>query len=264
MMSNSLAGITVINTRPAHQAKPLSDLIIAAGGTVVEFPVIDIRPPSDSTSLQSQLADLGNAHFAIFVSANAVDSGINALGGPQNWPNNVAIAAVGRATAAKCSMLGLDASLVAPEPFNSEALLTLPGLQELSGKKVTIFRGEGGREFLADVLRDRGADVEYAECYRRAMPDSVPTDLYQCWDEKRVVLIVVTSNEALHNLFNLVDEKHRPDLLASTLVVISQRAISLASELGFRPVPELTGSASNEAIMETILQWSQNKAGKQA
>ncbi|WP_455216941.1 uroporphyrinogen-III synthase [Kaarinaea lacus] len=256
-MKMGLGGLTVINTRPAHQAKPLSDAIIAAGGSVIEFPVIDIRPPSNPALLQSKLAKLGAAQLAIFVSANAVEYGVTALGGPQNWPEKVDIAAIGKATAAKCSMLGLDVSLSAPEPFNSEALLSLPELQELKGKRVSIFRGEGGRELLANTLRERGAEVEYLECYRRILPDNVPTDLYQCWDEKRVLLIVVTSNEALHNLVNLVDEKHRSGLLASALVVISQRAVSEASELGFKIEPVVTENASNEAILETICHWQE-------
>lgn len=254
-MNSSLAGLTVVNTRPADQAKPLSELIATAGGAVINYPVIDIKPPSDPDHLQAQLDQLEKSSFAIFISANAVESGIEAMHGPQHWPDNVTIAAVGRATAAKCSALGLEASLVAPEPFNTEALLSLPEFQDLNGKKVKIFRGEGGRELLARALSDRGAEVEYVECYRRTMPDSNPTDLYQCWDEKRVLLIVVTSNEGLQNLFNMVSENYRDDLLATTLVVISQRAIDKAKELGFKTVPVLTGNASNEAIMETIIGW---------
>lgn len=254
-MNRSLSGLTVVNTRPAHQAKSLSDLISASSGFVIEFPVIEIAPTTNPERLQSQLAQLSEANLAIFISANAVESGLVALGGPENWPDNVIIAAVGRATAAKCSALGLNVSLVAPEPYNTEALLTLPELQEMSSKKVKVFRGEGGRELLANTLRERGAEVEYIESYRRIMPNSDPADLYQCWHEKSVLLIVVTSNEALQNLFTMVGEKHRSDLLESTLVVVSQRAISLARELGFNVVPELALNASNEAIMETIHCW---------
>ena len=251
-MNVSLAGLTVVNTRPAHQAKPLSDLITAAGGSVIEFPVIEITPPSDPENLYSQLTHLARANMAIFISANAVEAGINALGGPDRWPNNVVIGAVGKATAAKICTLGLDCALVAPEPFNTEALLTLPELQDMKGISVKIFRGEGGRELLAQTLSERGADVEYIECYRRITPESNPKDLYDCWDEKRVLLIVVTSNEGLENMFNLVEQDHRPDLLSTPLVVVSQRAVNKAKELGFKITPEISANASNEAILETL------------
>lgn len=258
-MSTSLAGLTVVNTRPAHQAKPLSDFITEAGGVVIELPVIKISPPSDPDKLQSQLIRNQESDLAIFISANAAEAGISALGGGQHWPDNVAIVAVGRATAAKLSALGLTVSLVSPEPYNSEALLTLPQLQNLIGKKISIFRGEGGREFLAHTLRDRGARVDYLECYSRVIPESNPTALYQCWDEKRVLLIVVTSNEGLQNLMDLIDSRHRADLLSSTLVVVSQRTIIRARELGFQVAPILTSNASNEGIMEAILHWYGNQ-----
>ena len=257
-MNNSLTGLTVVNTRPAHQARSLSELISAARGSVIEFPVIEIKPPSSPEKLHVQLSKLANANFAIFISANAVEAGIQALGGPDQWPNNVVIGAVGRSTAAKLHAFGLKCSLVAPEPFNTEALLTLPELQDLKGQSVKIFRGEGGRELLADTLSDRGAEVEYVECYRRMVPESRPAKLYDCWDKKRVLLIVVTSNEGLENLFNLVEENHRQDLLSTPLVVVSQRAINKAKELGFKGTPEVTVNASNEAILETIFRWYKN------
>jgi len=258
-MKTSLAGLTVVNTRPAHQAKSLSDAILAAGGEVIDYPVIQITPPSDPGTLQSQLTQLASADIAIFISTNAVDAGLSALGGSQNWPEKVVIAAVGRTTANQLSTLGLTVSLVAPEPFNSEALLTLPELQNLSGKKVVIFRGEGGRELLAQTMRDRGAEVEYLECYRRELPESDPAILYQCWENKRVILIVVTSNEGLENLMKLMNSKYRAELLSSTLVVISQRTIILARELGFQITPVLTSNASNESIMEAISHWYESR-----
>jgi uroporphyrinogen-III synthase len=254
-MNNSLAGLTVVNTRPARQARPLSELILAAGGTIVEFPVIEIEAPGDTESFRSQLSNLAEANLAIFISANAVEASIHALGGSQKWPDNVAIAAVGSATAAKLDAMGLKCSLIAPEPFNSEALLTLSELQDMNGKLVKIFRGEGGREFLAQTLSDRGADVEYVECYRRVMPESVPAELYDCWNQKRVLLIVVTSNEGLENLLKLIESNYRPALLSTPLVVISQRTKNKAKELGFEVVPEVAESASKESILETIHCW---------
>lgn len=258
-MTISLAGLTVVNTRPAHQAQQLTDTLRSAGASVIDFPVIKIMPPSDQAILQSQLEKLGNVDIAIFISANAVEAGIAALGGAQNWPEKVSIAAVGRATATKLSSLGLEPSLVAPEPFNSEALLALPELQEMDGKHIMIFRGIGGREVLAETLRRRGAQVEYLEVYRRAIPNGDPVGLYQCWDENCLLLIVITSNEGLQNLFDMVDPIHRPDLLSTTLVVVSHRAIDKASELGFKTVPELSLNASNDAIVEAIYHWYANR-----
>lgn len=245
----------MVNTRPTHQAESLGHLIRQAGGTLVEFPVIEISPPLNSDSLHSQIGRIHEADLAIFISANAVDAVMTLLGSVKAWPENLRIASVGRATASKLEAYGLVASIIAPEPFNSEALLSLPVLEDLSSKKVIIIRGEGGRELLAETLLARGAEVEYLECYRRHIPSSDPAALYQCWDENRKLVIVVTSNEGLRNLTVMVDSEHQQNLLTSTLVVISERAVSLASELGFKQKPVLSDTVSNEAIIDAIQQW---------
>ena len=45
-------------------------------------------------------------------------------------------------------------------------------LRDLHGKRIIVFRGEGGRELLVDTLRARGARVDVVGCYRRAAPSS--------------------------------------------------------------------------------------------
>lgn len=251
-----LSGVTVVVTRPAHQAERLCQFIETAGGTALRFPVIEIQPPSNPKQAQSQLEQLNSFDLAVFISANAVFSGFDLLGSLSEkiagWPAKVAIAAVGQATAKAIASQGLAVNYLAPKPYNSEALLSIPELQELCGKRILILRGEGGREYLAKTLRERGAEVEYAECYQRAMPSSDPARLYEAWDENRSLLLVVTSNEGLENLFHMIDAEHRTALLASRLIVMSERAVTLADKLSFAQTPIVVSAVSNKAILLAV------------
>ncbi|MDT8385217.1 MAG: uroporphyrinogen-III synthase [Gammaproteobacteria bacterium] len=260
-----LSGITVAVTRPAHQAESLCHSIQALGGTALRLPVIAIGPctAADAQRLAEQLRRLDEYQLAIFISANAVSATLQQLPPGQVWPATVAIAAVGQATArainAQGSAHGLVVSLVSPEPYNSEALLSLEPMQNLQGQRVIIFRGKGGREWLGDTLQARGATVEYAECYQRVTPATDMSPLFQLWEAAVRVPIVVTSNEGLENLHAMVGESHLQSLLKSPLIVVSQRAVDLAESLGFKQKPVVAKTASDEALLSAIKWWKRHE-----
>ncbi len=251
-----LAGVTVVVTRPAHQADELCHAIEQLNGVAVRFPVIEIFPPTDIAALKTQLQNLEQFQLAIFISANAVSMTVDLLNSHQPWPSNVDIAAVGLATQKALIADGLHVTHRAPKPFNSEALLSLARLQTLSGQRVMIFRGKGGRELLADTLRDRGANVEYAECYQRKIATTDVSHLYQLWDEGGSMPIVVTSNEGIKNLQAMVDDEHQAALLSSPLIVVSRRVGAMAKTLGFRQKPWVAEAASHDAILDAIKKWA--------
>ncbi len=252
-----LDGYTIAVTRPQHQAGNLCRLIEAEGGIALRFPVIDIQPVH-GPSLQSLLQHLHDYQLAIFVSANAVHHAYAALG-DQGLPDALQRAAVGQATARALAEHGQPAHIQSPPPYNSEALLGMPELQSMKGKRVIIFRGVGGRSLLADTLGARGARVDYAEVYRRVAGSNEPKQLYQAWDAGKLDMIVVTSNEGLQNLIDRVDEQHRRKLLETALIVISERNAARARELGFKRPALVAHAASDAALFEAAKRYTQEQ-----
>ncbi len=253
---NVLDGINIAVTRPAHQAENLCRLIEAEGGHALRFPVIDILPPADIAPLQARLQDLSNDRLAIFISANAVHYAYQILE-DRRLPESLLRAAVGQATARALAAYGQPAHILPPAPYNSEALLALPELQSLQGKRVIIFRGGNGRALLADTLRGCGAQVDYAEVYRRIVSTLDPERLYRAWDKGKLDMIIITSNEGLQNLFARVDAGHRQRLLETALVVISDRSAMLAQELGFIRPAIVARAASDAALLEAAKCYAQ-------
>jgi len=90
-----------------------------------------------------------------------------------------------------------------------------------------IFRGEGGRELLADTLRQRGARVEYAECYRRIKPQADTTPLQQ----QHFDAVIVTSSEGLQNLRELLSADW-PAFRSVAYFVPHERIAQMANQLG--------------------------------
>lgn len=249
-----LAGCYVLVTRPAQQAHELCALIEGAGGRAQLLPVIEIAPPRDPQVLADLLAQLDRFDIAIFISSNAVHRACAALAGCV-WPAALRLAAVGRGSAAALAEHGLRAHLLPPHDFSSEGLLALDELQRVAGLRVIIFRGGGGRELLADTLRARGAEVVYAEVYRRVLPPAGQDELRRLAAAQDIDTIVVSSNEGLHNLYQLAGEAPRRWLLERQLIVISERTARLACELGFRHPARVAAEASDAGLLAAIRQW---------
>ena len=165
----SLAGKGIVVTRPVHQAAHLAGLIRAESGNPLLFPVIEIVGLDDTRPLLALIDRLDEFDWAVFVSPNAVMKALSLIHARRTLPARVRFAAVGRGSVRELKLCGVTA-VIAPARFDSEALLELPPMQDVTGKRIVIFRGEGGRDFLGDTLTARGAAVEYAACYRRGRP----------------------------------------------------------------------------------------------
>ena len=257
-----LSGVGVLVTRPEHQSDALCRHIEDLGGTTVRFPVLQIDDIDDTTHLYTQIDRLDTFDIAIFISPNAVKKAINVIQSKQQtddisekWPKNVKIAAVGKTSAKALKDLSLKAEIFPSKRFNSEALLSLEEMQDISGKNIIIFRGEGGRELLAETLKERGARVEYAECYKRSKPDADVSTLLRHWSRGEINAIVTTSNEGLHNLYDMVGQLGRQWLAKSTMIVVSERGADLAMQLGFKHRPIVSSQASDEAIVDALVEW---------
>jgi uroporphyrinogen-III synthase len=248
-----LAGVTVVVTRPAHQAQGLRKLIEDRGGKVILFPVLDIQDAEDTGPVHALIERLDEFDMAIFISANAVHKALPMITARRPLPSRLRLVTVGEGTAKALQKYGKLSDLCPSEQSNSEALLALPEMQQVRGKHIVIFRGEGGgRELLADTLRQRGASVVYAEVYRRAKPAIDPGDLQDHLRRGKVDVISVTSNAGLVNLLELAGPAVRNSLLATPLVVMSERNIEHARSLGFAGPIARAKQASDAGLAEAI------------
>lgn len=246
-MSGALAGLHVVVTRPAGQAAHLAEALVNLGARPVLYPVLAIFDVEDRQPVLDAAVRLDSIDLACFVSPNAVEKALSVMLAIRSWPAQLRAATVGKSSEMALARFGIT-NIVAPrERFDSEALLELPELQDMAGKRVVIFRGDGGRELLGDTLRQRGAEVEYVTCYRRGRPDLDPAPLLKLWAESRLDAVTVTSSEGLRNLVDMVGKLGQTWLRKTPLFVPHPRIASLARALGCHEV-NLTGPGDDGLV----------------
>jgi uroporphyrinogen-III synthase len=232
MRRKPLAGKGIVVTRPAHQAQALTRLISGAGGKPLPFPVIEIRDIEDPAPVLALIDRLHEFNVAIFVSPNAAEKGMALVKARRTWPAKLKAAAVGSGGVKALQRHGVT-DVIAPEGrFDSEALLELPAFALVYGKRVVVFRGAGGRELISETLTERGAVVEYAECYRRVRPDNDIAPLLRAWERNELNAIAVTSSEGLRNFLDMIGMQGRELALRTPVFVPHPRIAETASDLG--------------------------------
>ena len=261
---------TVVITRPAGQSAALAAQLNAAGVATLEFPLIEIAAAEDVAPLHAALGALERYALVVFVSPNAVDYAFAESG--SIWPHALPVGVVGPGSVAALARHGVAAPayrVISPSAaaddeaarFDSEALFaaidTALGAASLEGKRVLIVRGDGGREWLAERLREAGVEVETVAAYRRLVPE--PS--IAAWTRVHELLAgephawLVTSSEGVRNLDELAREHLNAGEIAqlkrATLVTPHPRIAQTARGLGFDSIT--VSGAGDERIAPALL-----------
>ena len=242
---NSLSGLTVLITRPSNQVDSLRRAIESDGAKVLSLPLIEINALNDAQAIQDlkdKVLQLDSYQSLIFVSNNAVSFGGEVINNywPQ-FPLKVDVIAVGPTTAEAASERFACEVIQPTSGMTSEDILRLPQLQDVSEKKIGIVRGQGGRELLADTLRERGAIVDYLEAYSRTPIDYTSADFCNRLLEAGVNVLTVSSGESLDRLTHLLVD-NRKKLQQLNLLVPSQRVGRQAENAGYQQVHSASGA----------------------
>lgn len=256
-MTNALPlhGKTIVVTRPAAQAEALASAIRAQGGAVLRYPLLEIGPPADTAALHAAAVRLTDFALAIFISPNAVDYSLPTLLAGQAWPTHLVPAAVGQGTVKTLAGYGITGCVAPTVRFDSEALLDCPALQpeQVAGKQIAIFRGDGGRELLAKTLRERGASVTCIPCYRR-LPPALPVQvLMEAWQQQQLDAITISSSEGLRYLLERLDAAGRALLKQTPVFVPHARIAENAATLGLEKI--ILTAGADAGILEGLCKY---------
>jgi uroporphyrinogen-III synthase len=156
------------------------------------------------------------------------------------------VAAVGAGTRRQLEKRGVTDVIAPSSGADSEALLAVPAMQEMKGKKVAILRGDGGRALLGETLAARGAHVEHVTCYRRLRPQAPA----RAWRAGELAAVTVSSGQGLANLFEVLDAAL---LRATPLFVPHARIAEQARTLHAREV--VLAGHSDEEMRDALVAY---------
>jgi len=218
------------------------------------MPLLAIEPVSLDKNTHKVLGAINDLGAMIFVSVNAVRHGLPLL--RSLLSGRCSVVGVGEATNAALREAGIT-PITVPESVeaSSEGLLQLPQLaeREVVGRDAIIVRGEGGRELLAQTLRQRGARVHYIQVYRRVPNRPELATVLSAGNVGKPDVCVVTSVESLEHLARLSDTQGQSWLRTVPLVTLSARIAERAAALDFNGDCETAEAASDKGLLSAIV-----------
>jgi uroporphyrinogen III methyltransferase/synthase len=202
-----LFGLTIVVTRARRQASDLACRLRELGARALELPTIAIEPASGD-GLAAALARLGEFHWLVFTSSNAVDIFFAALGeqgGDARRLAGLKVAAMGPGTAEALASHGVQADLVPPEAIAESLADALLAAGVGPRARVLLPRAEGAREVLPEALRRAGAAVEDIAIYRTVVPREVDEQILAEVVDGRADLVAFTSSSTARHFAQLVE-----------------------------------------------------------
>jgi uroporphyrinogen-III synthase len=242
-----LQGRRILICRPEPEASRLAQAFRAAGAEVRQMPLMAREPLPEAPERRSILQELDNFSHIIAVSPYAASLLLDEI---DHWwpqvPMGIQWYGVGAGTAAVFAEHGLLPNK--PENgWTSEALLALPGLQDLEHEKVLLARGEDGRELIRQTLEQRGARITVLPLYRRFRPYYAANELQDNFAAFRPEVIIALSGETLNNLID-VGSAFQQTLHDALLVVPAERVSENAHKAGFRNILVPDGLADQNLV----------------
>jgi len=203
-----LHGQTVLVTRPASQARPLSQHLARLGARVIEAPAVEIAPPHDWELLDEALERLAEYDWVAFTSANgvrAVFDRLAFLGRDGRAFGRAKIAAVGKATAQALKDHAILPDLV-PGTYTTASLGEALVDAGVAGCVVLLPRADKITPTLTALLSRAGADVEEVTAYRANRPSALPVPAVEALRNRSVQWVTFASSVTAENFLSLARE----------------------------------------------------------
>ena len=200
-LNDAKKNVALISTRPYEKNIALFKELENENILLLNYPLTEIKALEDYAEFDLILSNLNNYQHIIFISTNAVNSFAKRLKNLKiKLPNHIIFSSIGPMTREALEN-EFNINIHCPkENYDSEHLIKNKIFDDLQDKKVLIIRGTGGRETLKHMLEEKGAKVDYGECYIRNYlkieQEKLSQELKNCTD----IFILISSSGSAFQL----------------------------------------------------------------
>ncbi len=209
MIKKSLAGRKILITRAREQSGDFSTQLKKLGAEVIEFPTIEIVPPTRWKELDQAIDRLESYDWIIFTSANGVNffwKRLKERGKSPHLPPSLNVCAIGPATADQLKRQGVSVQYV-PKEFIAESILEGFKNVPMEGKRILLARAKKARDILPKGLRKMGAEIDVVEVYRTTRPKGGSKKMKKLLTEEKIDVITFTSSSTVNHFADLLKKE---------------------------------------------------------
>ncbi len=241
-------GWYVISLRPQGEHAALRRAAAAHGARVIALSPWKLRLHTDDATRAALRVAL-DAPRVLFTSPAAVRAAA-ALLEFHPLPDQAWIA-VGSGSARALRRAGVE-GVQSPARMDSEGLLELPALQQLTGIDVGLVTAPEGRSLLAATLRERGARLLRADVYVREPIALSPSALRKLRGLQAPAILALSSEGALRHVLAQAPMEILAQLRAAPAVAASERLQRIAREAGFAEVELAEGPRPRQLLAAMV------------
>jgi uroporphyrinogen III methyltransferase/synthase len=254
-----LFGKRIVVTRAREQASDFLACLSELGAECVEFPTIEVIPPSSWKELDRAIGNLESYQWLVFTSVNGVKYFFERLEDSGQDVRNlkgIRIAAIGPKTADAIHGKGVKPDLV-PEEYRAEAVVEAFRKHRVAGSRILLPRAAEAREVLPQELEKMEATVEVVEAYRTVKPEGDRDEIRAMLGKGDIHMVTFTSSSTVNNFMEMF-EGESDQLLKwmekVTVACIGPVTAKTAEERGLS-VRITPSDYTIEALAKAIVNW---------
>ena len=199
----------IVITRAKDKISDVKDLFSKQGAKIFDLPTLLIDYPDDLIPLDNIILDMNKFQWIIFSSSNGInylekrliDKGLSL----RNYSGKIKFAAVGNKTSASLKDLGIKADFIPPD-FVAESLLENLPLSKTKERILLPRVQSGGRNIIAEKLREMGAIVDEVATYESKCPMTMPIETEKAFQEGIIDAILFSSGKTVINSAFLLEK----------------------------------------------------------